>query len=211
MTHKLNQARGLGDNPDAKLIVPWLRAKFNPASVLDIGCGSGAFLREFTGIPTIGMDRHAYGVPQGFEHYHKIDLEGIYRIPPRDMVLCLETAEHLSPPAGETLVRRICLTEPAAVIWSAAVPLQGGYGHRNEQWQSYWARRFNMYGYHPYDDLRLYLWHRNVSPWYAQNTLIYCKPSVGKTLNLTIPALLDIIHPRLWTSIGLMGTMKRLI
>ena len=55
-----------------------------------------------------------------------------------DLVVCLEVAEHVPPlSAGDFIAS---LTRLASIIlFSAAIPYQGGDGHLNEQWPEYWA------------------------------------------------------------------------
>jgi hypothetical protein len=61
-----------------------------------------------------------------------------------------------------------------AVVFSAAVPFQGGAGHVNEQWPAWWADRFAAAGYAAIDCLRPRLWaDERVAYYYAQNTVLY--------------------------------------
>jgi hypothetical protein len=60
------------------------------------------------------------------------------------------------------------------VLFSAAVPSQGGVHHVNEQWPDYWAARFLAHGHVCVDALRRLAWDDpEVSWWYAQNLLLY--------------------------------------
>lgn len=202
------QARGMAANPAARIICNVIKELFTPKTVLDVGCGDGSFLREFPDSITYGVDQHPYDFPHGFQHYHKIDLEGFYKLPKADLALCLETAEHLSVEAGKYLVNRLCESSPV-VVFGAAIPFQGGYGHKNEQWQSYWAELFAWRRYQPYDYLRKVLWNANVPPWYPQNTLVYCEPGTFAGLQLASPV--SVVHPGTWAKQGIMSTLKRLI
>ena len=58
-----------------------------------------------------------------------------------DLAISLEVAEHLAPQRSESLVRDLCALADV-VLFAAAVPFQGGAGHVNERWQSWWAQRF---------------------------------------------------------------------
>lgn len=88
-----------------------------------------------------------------------------------DLAVCLEVAEHLDPDYSEDLVSSLCHLAPV-VLFSAAVPGQGGHGHRNEQWPEFWAQRFRDEGRLVSGGLRWHLWDSNVEPWYAQNLLV---------------------------------------
>jgi hypothetical protein len=63
-----------------------------------------------------------------------------------DLVISIEVAEHLRPERAETLVDD--LTHLAdLVLFSTAIPGQGGAHHLNEPSQSHWARLFGEPGY----------------------------------------------------------------
>ncbi|WP_449394980.1 hypothetical protein [Devosia riboflavina] len=88
-----------------------------------------------------------------------------------------------------------------AVLFSAAIPGQGGVGHLNEQWQSYWADHFAAHGYKPYDVLRDKIWTDEAVPaWYRQNAILFLNDETAVALGLTAsdPALLDRVHPAFW-------------
>src|SRR4029077_20979056 len=88
-------------------------------------------------------------------------------------VVSLEVAEHLDEAVASEFVASL-VTHGAAVLFSAAVPRQGGSGHVNEQWPSYWAARFAHHGYVPIDAVRPAVWTDDrVAYWYAQNMLLY--------------------------------------
>lgn len=74
-----------------------------------------------------------------------------------DLVTCLEVAEHLPSDASETLVDSLC-RHADVIVFSAAVPGQGGTGHINERRASFWAALFGTHGYRPYDLLGGRLW-----------------------------------------------------
>lgn len=50
-----------------------------------------------------------------------------------DIAVCTEVVEHISRPASERAVEWLCRHAPA-VLFSAAIPLQGGTNHINEAW-----------------------------------------------------------------------------
>jgi hypothetical protein len=93
-----------------------------------------------------------------------------------DLACSLEVAEHLSPSVADQLVLALVKAAPV-VLFSAAIPRQGGTSHVNEQWASYWAEKFKRHGYVAIDCLRPALHgDRRVDWWYRQNALIYCVP-----------------------------------
>jgi hypothetical protein len=61
------------------------------------------------------------------------------------------------------------------VLFSAALPYQGGTDHINEQWAEFWAILFQRHGYVPVDLLRRQFWKEQaVEFWYSQNLIIFC-------------------------------------
>src|SRR5262249_42035898 len=90
-----------------------------------------------------------------------------------DLVVSLEVAEHLPHSDADGFVESIC-QHGDVVMFSAAVPEQGGTNHINEQWQEYWAEKFTARGYSAVDYFRPRLWgDKDIHFWYSQNTLFY--------------------------------------
>lgn len=117
-----------------------------------------------------------------------------------DLAICAEVLEHLSQQAGERAVRWLCRSADV-VLFSAAVPLQGGEGHVNEQWQSYWAKLFDAEGFKTYDAIRPLIWSDSRVPfWYRQNLLLMATGETGRKLGLipAHPGYLDLVHPGLF-------------
>ena len=55
-----------------------------------------------------------------------------------DLVLSLEVAEHLPSECAEAFVESLVNLGPV-ILFSAAIPYQGGENHVNEQWPEYWV------------------------------------------------------------------------
>ncbi len=191
----------------AGIVLGNLFETFRPNSMLDVGCGTGTWLKaaETLGIsrlrgldgPWVSQDQLRIAPAQ----FERIDFEARDwpEVRPVDLALSLEVAEHLSPEAGDKLVRYLCQSAPV-VLFSAAIPCQGGEGHRNEQWQSYWASRFAAEGYAPRLALRAAIWRDDrVEFWYQQNLVLYVAPSHAALFPLgSGDAMVDAIHPRLY-------------
>ena len=175
-------------------------------SVADIGCGTGTWLaaaladgaESAFGIegdwvsPSMLDDARIRFAPQ--------DLEQHFTGPRVDLALSLEVAEHLSPERAQSFVADLVAFAPA-ILFSAAIPGQGGVGHRNEQWQSWWADHFAGLGYLAYDVIRPAIWTDEAIPaWYRQNAVLYLDTPTATALHLTPtdPALLDRVHPAFW-------------
>jgi hypothetical protein len=192
----------------ARLVVDYVR----PASVIDIGCGIGAWLKAFrelsvqdiTGYDGFWVKEDQLVISK--ENFHRQDLERKLSFSRRyGLAVCLEVAEHLPPERAESFVRE--LTEASdVVLFSAAIPFQGGTNHLNEQWPEYWIERFRKEGYVVIDCMRERLWSKPEVRWfYAQNIMIYLKESRLQDF----PALacayerdnlwgMPMVHPRRW-------------
>lgn len=177
------EAQQTGSAQSADVVVPLFLALFPVRSVVDVGCGVGGWLARFAaagvedhlGVDGAYVPRHLLRVDQS--RFREADLTQSLTFGRRfEAAVCLEVAEHLPAAAGEVLVRT--LTDAAPVIlFSAAVPFQGGTDHLNEQWPSYWAERFAAQGFVAVDAIRPAIqWDRRVEFWYRQNTLVFCRP-----------------------------------
>jgi hypothetical protein len=89
------------------------------------------------------------------------------------------------------------------VLFSAAIPGQGGRHHVNEQFPSYWITRFAMHGFRCFDALRPVLWHRaEVAVWYRQNLLVFSRHKAFPG-ERPAPEQYDLVHPETWLAPGL--------
>jgi len=124
-----------------------------------------------------------------------------------DLVLSLEVAEHLDKEYADVFIDSLVSLGPV-VLFSAAIPYQGGTNHINEQWPEYWVSHFRKRGYQVIDYLRRKIWdNQKVEPWYAQNILIFIKqdclekyPLLAKELKNTNLSQISVIHPKIYLS-----------
>jgi hypothetical protein len=179
----------------AEIIVPLVMELVRPASVVDVGCGVAVWLDVFrrAGVERVlGLDG-AHVNPRDLaiepERFREVDLETAFEIPGRfDLAVNLEVAEHLTPAAGRALVGALTAAAPV-VMFSAAVPWQGGDNHINEQWPSYWIAEFAKHGFRALDAIRpRILGDQRVVWWYRQNLLLFASPAAH-------PALAEVPPP----------------
>jgi SAM-dependent methyltransferase len=185
-----------GSAASAAVVAPLLNRLLHPITVLDVGCGVGTWAAQWP--QSVGVDgdyvpRRQLRIPA--DRFLPRDLTKPLDLGRRfDMALCLEVGEHLRARHAKTLVASLC-KHADVVVFSAAVPGQGGCGHVNEQWPSYWAKLFAQHGYHPFDMLREHLWwDQRVEWWYRQNLLVFATGKRGwpiptGTLDLAQPAM----------------------
>jgi len=177
-------------------------------SAVDIGCGVGTWLSVFKnrGVERIQgyegpwVDESLLAIPT--DSFEKRDLTQVIPAPGEkfDIAMSLEVAEHLPPESAATFVESLTNLSDF-VLFSAAIPNQGGRHHVNEQWIEYWLELFEAKGYTGLDVLRRRLWNdERIQPWYRQNAILLAKRD--RLDELTLPdspdALqpLSLVHPR---------------
>ena len=141
--------------------------------MLDIGCGQGEWLEAFGIEDSFGVDIAA-PEREGFMRHDlttELDLGGMF-----DLVISLETAEHLPEEAADTYVESISRHALDAVLFSAALPGQEGLHHVNCQPHEYWHEKFAAYGLSVTDSIRpLIADDERVSWWYRNNLFVYVR------------------------------------
>jgi SAM-dependent methyltransferase len=183
----------------AKVLVPKLLAKFSPKSVVDFGCGSGEFLEEFKKnnvSEILGLDGRWLPQQSRGDWFQEVDLQRTIDLKVKyDMALCLEVAEHLPIAFAEVLVDSLARASDR-IVFSAAIPGQGGTNHVNEQFPEFWADLFLKRGFKLEWDPRIEIWsNRRIAPWYRQNLIVYRKYH-SPQLTPEYPALLH--HPEIF-------------
>lgn len=188
-----------GSTRSAATVVPKLHEIFEPSSVVDVGCGEGHWGKVFEelGAEVVGLDGSA---PEPVISMRQADLsEGVPDdLGCFDLALCLEVAEHLPESSAADLVDGLCRLSPV-VVFSAAVPGQGGTGHLNEQWPDYWAEHFASNGYSGSGALRWRFWSDDrLCWWYRQNLLVFSKDPMP----LAYDGCPAVVHPAAWKHHG---------
>jgi SAM-dependent methyltransferase len=150
--------------------------------VLDIGCGVGTWLRaakdlgaeKVVGVDGDYVDRAALEIDPGEFVAHDLTqpLTGKGRF---DLAISMEVGEHLPGASAAVLVATL-VAHADVVLFSAAIPHQGGTDHINEQWPDYWANLFAGHGYRLVDWTRQRLWNNEaIAYYYRQNGFLYVR------------------------------------
>lgn len=174
-------------------------------SAIDVGCGVGTFLsvlekhgvNDILGLDGEWVDKNMLVIPDN--KFQTANLTTPPNINKKyDLAICLEVAEHLPAKNAEKFVEWLCGLSDV-VLFSAAVPQQGGVNHVNEMWQSYWADLFLKNGFYSADLVRPQIWtDKKIAFWYKQNTLVYIRKGSRFFSNQECPFPLDVIHPELY-------------
>ncbi len=173
----------------AQVVVPLVLSALRCHTVLDVGCGTGAWLAEYVrrGVDDVlGLDGSHIAPDMLMVSPHQFlatDLARAFDVGRTfDLVQCLEVAEHLTPASSDVLVDSLT-RHGSTILFSAAVPGQGGEDHVNEQPYESWRARFASRGFEPYDFLRRRLrGQTGVAPWYAYNVLLYVHERAAASL-----------------------------
>jgi SAM-dependent methyltransferase len=155
---------------------------YRPSSVLDVGCGLGIWLKvarsrgvaEAKGIEGHWLDPAKLHI--NARDLHVLDLEKSFDLERRfDLVISLEVAEHISASAADHFIASLTRHAPV-VLFSAAIPHQGGHHHVNEQFLPYWVERFARFGFRPLDVIRGKIWNdRTILWWLRQNVVLFAE------------------------------------
>lgn len=215
-TEEFYQGNRRGSLDSAREIIPIVFELVQPHSVVELGCGVGAWLsvlkdygvKEILGVDGDYVPPKEMLIPGDcflpFNLRKPIILDKIF-----DLAISLEVAEHLDRSCSESFVASLAQLAPI-VLFSAAIPFQGGTHHVNEQWPDFWARLFHKQGFVTIDYVRRRVWNnKRVEWWYAQNTLIYARRDLVErdaTLKAayvqTSSQQLNIVHPAKYTSLA---------
>jgi hypothetical protein len=192
----------------ANKIVDFVLGLYEPRSVVDVGASGGLFIKEFLdrGIEDVmGIDgpwipdelvcipknkfvRRDFNSPLGLDRKF-------------DMAICLEVLEHLNKDPAISILNEIAGISDV-ILFSAAIPGQGGTHHVNEQWPSFWAEKLEMLGFKVID-IRPYLWNdNNILPWYRQNIILYAREPFYEQIKTrleryTLKEPINLIHPEM--------------
>ena len=199
-----------GSSRSAGVVVPLVMDLINPNSVIDVGSGVGTWLSKFedhgvkdiTGVDGDYVDRSRLEIPEN--RFMAADLrEPLHLARTFDLVVSLEVAEHLPSECAAEFIASLARLGNV-VLFSAAIPYQGGTNHVNEQWPDYWARHFEANGFVPVDCIRRKIWRNTeVEWWYAQNLLVFVAekmlssyPRLQREFELMGADQLSVVHPQ---------------
>jgi SAM-dependent methyltransferase len=186
LVHNLNAPREL---------VPFLISLTKPKSVLDVGCGTGTWLKAFdenglndyVGVDGDYVDRKMLRIP--ISKFMSQDLREEWSLNRKfDLVISLEVAEHLPEESAEHFVKTLA-AHGEIIIFSTAIPEQGGQNHLNEQWPLYWQQKFERQGFYFHDVIRPVIWNNEKMEWWYRQNIFLLKKSKSSQ------EILALVHP----------------
>ncbi len=176
-------------------------------SALDIGCGAGGWLRTAQDVfeidDVLGVDHPDVPSSEMFiknEQFKGHDLSQELNLERKfDLAISLEVAEHLYAESANRFVSNLS-RHADLILFSAALPRQGGTHHVNEQWPDYWQKIWEEQGFEQLDVIRSLIWDEpDVAFWYKQNLFLYARPGrLSLDNGLQSWGGRSIVHPDCW-------------
>ena len=184
-----------GSRASAEAVAQLILGEIKVRSLLDVGSGHGAWAAEWikAGVAdVIAVDGEYVRREQlviAADKFVAHDLATPLDLGRRfDLVQSLEVAEHLPAVSAAGFVENL-VRHGGIILFSAAVPHQGGEHHVNEQPPQYWRELFARQGFEVFDWVRPRLaGQRQIMPWYRFNSFIYANKTGRKRLSKSILA-----------------------
>lgn len=210
----------------AKKIVPLLIDVFGlPESAVDLGGGGGGWLKAFQDLGTkriLCIDTPAITqndlLISREKEFLPCDLSLNIPTPVKcDFAISTEFAEHVGIEMSEKIVDFLCQSAPV-ILFSAAIPGQGGGDHINEQRPSFWKKLYQDRGFERFDIIRQQIiFDKTIPSWFRQNLYLFVENNYLKEHNLKltnsfIPDKFEIVHVNnLNKPLGFSDVLKELI
>lgn len=203
-SHDYYERYAVGSTSSARVVVPLVLSLLNVRSVADIGCGIGSWAAEFEangvldvcGIDGEYVDRAQLRIRP--DQFLPRDLMESLQIDRKfDLAVCLEVAEHLPEARANSLVADLTCLAPC-VLFSAAIPGQGGTRHVNEQYLPYWIDLFQRQKYEAIDPIRPRILGNELVAWFYQQNVVMFVASNHPLLNKNYPKPQSYVHPVLY-------------
>jgi cyclopropane fatty-acyl-phospholipid synthase-like methyltransferase len=203
-----------GSIASAKLFSRFLTPLLGVHSILDVGCGRGAWLREWhnagvgiaQGVDGPYVRQESLLIP--IQDFTAVDLSKAFDLERRyDLVSSLEVAEHLPRACSEVFVSSL-VRHGDLILFSAATPGQGGENHINERPLSFSQEIFRTKGYEAYDVIRpVFRANKGVEPWYRFNSILYANERIRPSLPAAVTSAR--VEPGRLSEIGDIGWHAR--
>jgi hypothetical protein len=146
----------IDSTPVAEYLSPIISEALDVKSVVDLGCGTGTWLRGFKkqGAKIYGVEgslsaKPLLVIPDDCVYFgdlrYPLNIDITEEI---DLVISIEVAEHIEPQFVYGYLTNLTdIFKPRHIIMTAAPPGQCGTGHFNCQPKKYWYGKIECYGY----------------------------------------------------------------
>ncbi len=193
----------------ADTIFPFISKKFSPKSVIDFGCGRGIWLdvaNKHGVAKVVGLDGDWNRCKQINSNIEFIELKDHKKVAgcKYDLAISFEVFEHLEMEFCIELIETMTQCSDI-IIFSAAFISQRGTLHINEQYPSFWAKKFISKGFQVYDIFRPKFWgNSRVDFCYQQNMFLYINQDrndyvkLFEQCKLENLAFMDTMHPGIY-------------
>lgn len=195
----------------AEIILREIYKNIKFKSIVDVGCGTGSWLRAASRIAKnlnlIGIDggyaKKTFNCEKAKFITHDLEKNFNRKIKNKsDLIVCMEVAEHLSFKRSVSFIKNLCSLSDT-ILFGAAIKHQRGTLHINEQPQSFWINLFSKNNYIPHYLPRKKLWNNEKilkTPYYISNSFLFIKKNSKhlKKFNkykVNENDVVDIVHP----------------
>ena len=191
-------------------VVPWFLERLGPIdSVVDFGCGSGAWLllfKQLAGAKIKGFDKTKFGSQffclEANEFYQTDISDGSLPKSKYSIALCLDVVPLLDENRLKNFFENLTNSSDV-ILFSSANPSRNGVFFSNAKWQSYWINIFATYGYVASTIFRDEFWSDARVDWrYVQDGFVFVRgdaidryPAL-KPINPETRSVVDVVHPK---------------
>jgi SAM-dependent methyltransferase len=180
-------------------ILPYILNLLKPKSILDVGCGLATWLsvankNSITDIFGLDSTINSELIELDSKFLSQVDISKGFNLNRKfDLIICLEVIEHI-PEENSSVFIDSLIKHSDTILFSGAIPKQGGDGHINEKPIEFWFNMFSEKGFYAADIIRPRFWNNpHVKWWYKQNTFLYTKQPSEEQITHQI-----YIHPELF-------------
>lgn len=158
-----------------------LRESFTFDRVADLGCGIGGWMAAAQALGATEIQAFEAPwilqadtvVPKDCIKITDFSAEVLNLEKRYDLAMTIEVAEHLPEAAADGFIKTL-VSASDKIVFSAALPGQGGLHHINEQPLRYWVDKFWSHHFVPLEILRPYIaGDRKIYPWLRQNLVMF--------------------------------------
>jgi SAM-dependent methyltransferase len=150
-------------------------------SVVDFGCGIGGWLaaaKQLGAQKVLGIEGDWISGRKTLIDPSEMTIRDLAKEPPKldrsfDLAVSIEVAEHLPAEAADRFCDAL-VSASELIVFSAAIPGQGGENHVNEQKPRYWVDKFWQRNFVPLEVVRPAIaGDPGMFPWLKQNVIVF--------------------------------------